>query len=93
MWNFIIGFIIGLVFTITAMILFALYNDRNIANEIKKQFGEDFKIIPIPKSKLDEVENILNKYKKEEIEKDEKTVDVRAKDGSIKHTYIDKGEL
>lgn len=76
-----INFIIGAIFAIVVLILCGYIMDRSEARFIRKKLGEDFEMIIMSKS---DIEN----YKK--YNEDEKTVDVRAKDNSFQNTYIDK---
>ena len=75
-----INFIIGAIFAIVVLILCGYIGyimDRSEARFIRKKLGEDFEMVIMSKS---DIEN----YKK--YNEDEKTVDVRAKDNSFKIT-------
>lgn len=72
-----INFIIGAISAIVVLILCGYIIDRSEARLIRKELSEDFKMVIMSKS---DIEN-YKKYKE-----DEKTVDVRAKDNSFKIT-------
>lgn len=61
MTNILIGIFIGIIFAIAAMIVIGIWMDRDTANHIKEDLGEDFEFMAIPKSQIEKIREYLEK--------------------------------
>ncbi len=73
------NFIIGAIFTIAAIIISGLIMDRREAKRIREELGEDFKMVIVPKSKMNIQRNVTiclqdNKYTAEHLDDDKNII-------------------